>query len=186
MISRGETEHTCADGARSGQEGVENPGRRSQSPRLSSRRVVDRKIEQEEEEEDAWFKRQVVKVQLAFLSSPFHFPFRPAAAAQPNQIDRRLHPSIPPRPAPVAHPDVRACSTCVPIPPARPGRPIPIVLFISPCRLRTWLYLPDSYSLLVASSPYHTTPLTTSIYTCPIPLQLCSLQPSPSISQLVS
>ena len=55
MISRGETEHACADGARSGQEGVENPGRRSQSPRLSSRRVVDRKIEQEEEE-DAWFK----------------------------------------------------------------------------------------------------------------------------------
>ena len=57
MISRAsETEHACADGARSGQEGVENPGRRSQSPRLSSRRVVDRKIEQEEEEEDAWFK----------------------------------------------------------------------------------------------------------------------------------
>ena len=68
MISRGETEHACADGARSGQEGVENPGRRSQSPRLSSRRVVDRKIEQEEEE-DAWFKSQVLtQISVNFTS----------------------------------------------------------------------------------------------------------------------
>jgi len=137
-----------------------------------------------EEEEDAWFKRQVVKVQLAFLSSPFHFlPGRPQPHSQTKLTGDSIHPSLPgPRRSRTltSGPAARAFRS------PRPGRPIPIVLFISPCRLRTWLYLPDSYSLLVASSPYHTTPLTTSIYTCPIPLQLCSLQPSPSISQLVS